>query len=135
MATSLQSASARTKVAPPVPTRAHLSRDHANPQSVNVMPMVMLTPMSPAPPVELRAPGVSSSQGQPVAQAHSVESQFGGISRRPNLPISQQQPITQSATALSTFAGPSTNPIELQILQQPTQDKSLEVRLIYSNDE
>ena len=137
-------APARTKGAPPVPVRAHLahhSSHQANPQAqgsaatVNVgTPMVMLAPASPA---KLKATGVPSSQGRPVPQAHGVESQFGGISRRPDLPMPQPhvtvQPIylnQEPATALSRSVGPSTSPVELEILQQPTQDKSLEVRMM-----
>ena len=137
-------APARTKGAPPVPIRAHLahhSSHQANPQAqgsaatVNVgTPMVMLAPASPA---KLKATGVPSSQGRPVPQAYSVETQFGGISRRPtDLPMPQQHCMQaiyrnyEPATALSTSVGPSTSSVELEILQQPTQDKSLEVRMM-----
>ena len=126
MATGLPSASARAKVVPPpVPTRGHSSHQ-ASPQGVpmqNVgMPMVRLAPqpVSPLPPMELRAApgGVSSSRGRPaVVQApHTVaESQFGGISRQP--PVSQQQlpqPVSQQS---ATFAGSSVSPIEVQTLK------------------
>ena len=127
MATGLPSVSARAKVAPPpVPTRGHSSHQ-ASSQGVPVqnvgMPMVMplaQQPVSPAPPMELKAtPGGRPAAAQ-APHAHTVvESQFGGISRQPAPPASQQQlllqPIPQQSTTFAT--GSSVSPIEVQTLK------------------
>ena len=141
MATGLPSASARAKVAPPpVPTRGHSSHQASSqgvpvPQNVgmpmhNVMVMPLAPqPVSPAPPMELKAApgGVPSSRGRPAAaqapHAHTVvESQFGGISGQPPVLISQQQLLQPIPPQSTTFAGSSV-PVSSVLIEVQTFNK------------